>query len=323
MLAAWATGWFLREGRGSHPRTGEACYLIGAGLWLTNIALLGQIYHLSSRPPNAFLLWLAGIAPTAWILRSKALFSLSLVAGVIWLGAELNTSDGLFGGEWESAQLAVYGLVGLLLGGWSWFLRTTRWSEFSSPAERLGLLMLLGAAYPLCWKAFPLEGPPASPAATALWILLGAGGITLLALGLMRTRADLPDQWRWTWGLTLTGLAALLALALMTSPPHSHMGGYASPTSHLHWLFSIALFVACLLQVQVGVLLRHPFLVNAALALIVLVLIATYISLFGTMATTGWMLLLSGLFLLAFGVYLERKRRHLLRQMQATPLPHS
>ena len=36
------------------------------------------------------------------------------------------------------------------------------------------------------------------------------------------------------------------------------------------------------------------------------------------MATTGWVFLLAGVFLLAFGIYLERKRRGLIARIRAS-----
>jgi len=62
--------WVGGEGRGYH-KTEEALHLLGSGLFLANIALVGQIYNLSSHPPNAILIWLAGIVALPWILRSK------------------------------------------------------------------------------------------------------------------------------------------------------------------------------------------------------------------------------------------------------------
>src|SRR5437867_11779804 len=73
MMGAHAGGWYLREAPGHYRKSGEALHVVGAGLFLGNISLLGQIYHLSERVPNAFLLWWAGIAALPWLLRSKAL----------------------------------------------------------------------------------------------------------------------------------------------------------------------------------------------------------------------------------------------------------
>jgi uncharacterized membrane protein len=56
MLGMHGGGWWLREVRGKYRNTSEALHFVGSGLFLANIALLGQIYNIVSRPPDAFLL---------------------------------------------------------------------------------------------------------------------------------------------------------------------------------------------------------------------------------------------------------------------------
>ena len=92
MLGFHAGGWWLstlrsspatedgREVQGKYRKTGEALHLIGSCLFLANIALIGQIYNIVSRPPNTFLLWWIGIAALPWLLRSAAQFALLLLA---------------------------------------------------------------------------------------------------------------------------------------------------------------------------------------------------------------------------------------------------
>jgi uncharacterized membrane protein len=322
MLSAWGGGWYLREIRGDYRKAGEALYLVGAGLWLANIALIGQIYHLSSRPPNAFLLWFAGIAATPWILRSKALFVLSLLAFGIWIGAEANCAAGLLGGEWEQAQLVLYSLVGLLVLAWGYVLRRGRWSEFAATAEKTGLLAFFLAAYPLCWKYLGWYHSPWNATVIAVLATLGVSSLALLVFGLWNPQLELTRQWRWTWGATLAGLAALVCLALATGT-HDPRGIYRTYDNEfgMYWLVSLGLFVACLLLVQVGISLRSKFMVNLAVTMTALILLAAYVDLFGSMATTGWMFLISGVFLLAFGVYLERKRRKFIARIRAGAIP--
>ena len=60
--------------------------------------------------------------------------------------------------------------------------------------------------------------------------------------------------------------------------------------------------------------------VNLGVAFIALIIIATYINLFGSMARTGLMFLVGGVFLILFGIYLEKKRRALMRQMKAAAI---
>ncbi len=55
---------------------------------------------------------------------------------------------------------------------------------------------------------------------------------------------------------------------------------------------TLALFVFCLLQIQVGLQERSPFLVNLGVIFIALDIIAAYCDLLGSMARTGLMFLI-------------------------------
>jgi uncharacterized membrane protein len=94
--------------------------------------------------------------------------------------------------------------------------------------------------------------------------------------------------------------------------PQNYFGG--ASWSYLAGV--IALFVFCLLQIQVGLQERSPFLVNLGVAFLALDILAAYCDLFGSMGRTGVMFLISGIFLIVFGVYLEKKRRALMKQIK-------
>jgi uncharacterized membrane protein len=314
MLGAHGGGWYLREVNGKYRKSGEALHLVGSGLFLGNIALIGQIYHLSARPPNAFLLWWAGIAALPWLLRSKAQHVLSLLAFGLWFGLEINQAGSpIFFGN-DEYQILLYALLGLVYLGGGYCLRRTSFAEFGAPTEKLGLLAFLAFAYPLTWGALYREhgglvtvSPWIFPALAALALLVLAGGLPALT--------DLSRQWRWTWGLVLAAGIALLAGELFVAP--HWVVGYGRENDAYHWLCAVGLFVFCLLQIQVGVQRRSEFMVNLGVVFIALLIIATYVNLVGSMARTGLMFLAGGVFLIVFGIYLEKKRRSLMRQMKA------
>jgi uncharacterized membrane protein len=113
----------------------------------------------------------------------------------------------------------------------------------------------------------------------------------------------------------LAGGIGLLAGELFVAP---HWGvGYGRQNNPYHWACTVGLFVFCLLLIQVGVQRRWEFMVNLGVAFIALLIIATYINLVRSMARTGLMFVVGGAFLIVFGIYLEKKRRSLMRQMKA------
>jgi uncharacterized membrane protein len=332
MLGFHAGGWWLREGggdasspgysatgasplRGKYRKTGDALHLVGSCLFLANIALIGQIYNIVSRPPNAFLLWWIGIAALPWLLRSKAQHILLLIAFGIWFGFEVNERGGLIYCE-SDRQVLLYALLGLVYLGAGYYLRRTRFSEFAGVTEKLGLLAFLIFTYPLTWKEFFGEENPELRA----WFFPASGlfALLLLAAGI-RNLKGLTGQWRWTWFAALFGMMLFMATVWFGCWQFDHTG----ESRHYFWGESwsylvgiLALFIFCLLQIQVGLQERSSFLVNLGVVFVALDIIAAYFDLFGSMARTGVMFLISGIFLIVFGVYLEKKRRKLMRQIK-------
>ena len=61
----------------------------------------------------------------------------------------------------------------------------------------------------------------------------------------------------------------------------------------------------------------HRFWSISVSMFIALDILAAYCDLFGSMQRTGVMFLISGIFLIVFGVYLEKKRRALMKQIKS------
>ena len=319
MLGAHGFGWWLREVHGKYRKTGEALHLVGACLFLANIALIGQIYNLVSRPPNAFLLWWVGIAALPWLLRSKAQHVLLLIAFGMWFGFEVNERGGLIYCESER-QVLLYALLGLAYLCAGYCLRRTPFSEFAGVTEKLGLLAFLIFVYPLAWKDFygGWENPE-----IRRWFFPALAGFALLPLAAgLKNLTALTRQWRWTWFAALLGMVVFMATVWFGCWQLDHTGGSRYLFRGESWNYlagTLALFVFCLLQIQVGLQERSPFLVNLGVTFIALDIITAFCELFGSMARTGVMFLVSGIFLIIFGVYLEKKRRALMKQIKSPP----
>ena len=328
MLGFHAGGWWLstlrsspatedgREVQGKYRKTGEALHLIGSCLFLANIALIGQIYNIVSRPPNTFLLWWIGIAALPWLLRSKAQHVLLLIAFGIWFGFEVNEHGSLIYCE-SQRQILLYALLGLVYLGAGYCLRRTPFSEFAGVTEKLGLFAFLIFVYPLTWKDFFVW----ENSEIRQWVFpaLASFALLLLAVGLRNLRV-LTRQWRWTWFAALLGMVVFMATVWFGCWQLDHAGGsryfyWAESWSYL--VGTLALFVFCLVQIQIGIQERSPFLVNLGVTFIALDILAAYCDLFGSMQRTGVMFLISGIFLIVFGVYLEKKRRALMKQIKA------
>jgi uncharacterized membrane protein len=318
MLGAHTGGWLLCEGQHKYHKTGEALHLIGSCLFLANIALIGQIYNLVTRPPNAILLWWVGIAALPCLLRSKAQHVLLLLAFGLWFGLEVNERDSfLFSGN-DQRQLLLYAMLGLVYLGTGYCLRRTKFPGFAGVTEKLGLLTFLIFSYPLTWKNL-FDGWENT--GKQLWIFPALGTLALLLLSLGLKNLNLPSrQWRWTWFAALFGMAVFLATDWfgLWQIGQTNGGRYGYwEESWSYFVATFAFFVFCLLQIQIGIQQRSAFLVNVGVTFLALDIITTYFNLIGSMARTGTMFVMSGVFLIVFGIYLEKKRRKLMKQIKS------
>ena len=66
------------------PFFSEAAILLGCGLFGANIMLIAQMYHMEGNPPDAVLLWGAGAALAAALLRSNSALALGIILFTLW-----------------------------------------------------------------------------------------------------------------------------------------------------------------------------------------------------------------------------------------------
>ncbi len=311
MLGSHAGGWWTRSRHPDFSKTAEAFNLVGSVLLLANIALIGQVYHLSSRPPNAILLWWIGVAPLAWILRSKPQYVLSLCAFLLWLGMEFLQDEGWFHSHGDEAALLFFLAIFTALYAAGVGMDRTATREFSSVTQRFGLLGLSVCLLPLTFgwnggrELSSLVWGSYLPFATVVAAGLGAA---------LRREQRLPVVWRGIWfGMLIFWLVLLGAVCVFGES--SGPWYYRHQDDWVAWLASLALFGHCLVMVNLGLLLGSRFFINLGLSLLAVDVVIAYFRLFGTMAVTGAMFIVSGVGLIVLGIFIGKRRRTLLRQL--------
>jgi uncharacterized membrane protein len=75
-----------------HGAFGEGAWLIGAAAFGASISLIGQMYHLSGDAAGAVLVWCAGTALAAAMLRSGPLSVASVVLAATWMLTDASAS---------------------------------------------------------------------------------------------------------------------------------------------------------------------------------------------------------------------------------------
>jgi uncharacterized membrane protein len=305
MTGAHFGGWKLR---GQYPKAGAALHFVGAGLFLANIALVGQVYHLSARSPNALLFWLVGIVPLVWILRSVSIHVLALIGFVVWLGMEINASDGYLHFASHVSQFGIYAGVGLLFYGLGLALKRTPFATLAPATERIGMLMFHFGLWPTVVNGAEISGPGT---------LMLTVGPAILGLGLvaMETRRmdELSAQWRNTWLAVLAGWIVIAALWMTIDLHNWVVFGMGIEQA----MAAILLVAGCIAQMRVAEELRAPWMVNLAIVTTGYCIIATFGLLIGSMMNTGLIFLVGGVGILGLGFLLEKKRRAVIQRMHA------
>lgn len=313
LTGAYVAGWKLKVSPGRYPKTGDAFFMLAAGLFLAGITLVSQVFHLNSRPATGVLVWWLGIVAMPWLVRSKGAQAVSLLAFLVWLGMEFTTRGSLLAltpgdryaedGVRLVAMMSVLGVVVWLSG---LALRGTRHEVFASLHEKWGALLFCAGLYVLGFLRHVWEWRDQKGVVETLPLAVVGSMLVLAVIGAA-----------WSSRRELLAMIGWVALALV--PVGAVLAGW-NPGDH-GWLWSAwawtALFVLNVFMIRTGLATGRESWVNIGLGFIAINIVTRYFDLFGTMLQGGVFFVVSGAIVLTLGVYLERKRRGWLNAMRA------
>jgi uncharacterized membrane protein len=313
LVGSYIVGWRLKLAPGHYPKTGDAFFALGAGLFLAGIALVSQVFHLNARPASGVFVWWIGIVAVPWLVKSKGAQAISLLAVLVWLGMEFSMQGSWLslmpGGQYSENGIrlvAIMTVLGLALWLAGLALRGTRHETFASIHEKCGALLACAGLYLLgflrhIWEWRSEPGPVAlAPVA------LVAVFVVLAGWGAWRTSR------REVLSLSCWFMAALVPVGAVLAG--WNLGDHGWLWSALSWT---ALFVLNVFMVRIGLATGREGWVNLGLGFIAVNIITRYFDLFGTMLEGGVFFVVSGVIVLTLGIYLERKRRGWLAVIRA------
>ncbi len=82
LWVSFLAGWRLIVHK--HPLLGEIAWSLGLGLFGVNIALIAQMFHIDSHPPNGVFMWSIGALVVAALLQSRAALLATFTGGLVW-----------------------------------------------------------------------------------------------------------------------------------------------------------------------------------------------------------------------------------------------
>ena len=288
---------------GSRPRIGEALLLLGCLLFGASLFLVGQMYHVDTHDPLAWLLWTLGAAAVGLFVRSAPLATLATLAFGGWIVHELVTLGPEYGSyKYIPGALALYGLALYAVG-----TRTQPWLAplgFARPLRAIGFGVAAVALLVFSFReAVYLNERPEGGIRTLLIVLALCASAGAAALAVLPPRRTDVLQ-----GAVVAGATGLVALTLFAAErPNS--GEFQTGADAGHPLF----FAALLLVLTLGAILvayfnDEPWLAQAAFAFAALQLVARFVDPGWPMLPRSLVFVAVGGAVLALGALLERRR---------------
>ena len=312
MALSYGSGYYLwnRAGYGAYA---VALVLLGCIIYGAGVHLIGQIYHIDVDHPNLSMFWFLGVAPLAYVTRSRPVMVLAIVLFLAAVGFRLvpwledtsnSSSEILFAAVYLSLAAVLYAIgkaKGLLEG----------WESIGGLFQAFGLLVGFGALYLLTFDdLFDYRGSSGFGVAFGYWALAyGASVITVALLGgLAWLRVRRGDRSM----VELVEVALVVALLVAV---------HVAARVDVEWqplypiVFNVLFALSALGLMASGYLQEHEGRINLSLALIALYVITRYFEYSRSLFDSSLMFFGAGVILLAGGFLLERGRRKMLASM--------
>lgn len=308
LVAFWAAWAALRNSR---PIVAEVCGFLGAGMWLADISLYGQIFQLQNPFVEGVFLFFCGVAAIPFLVRQRLLIAAVAVTSYVLLLGTFDTSPL---DSWLSFE-TFYNALPLvpeyltrpeceMLTAWA---LTLFWFLFAELCATRGTALF--RAYG--WLALPATLFMGGLLAVCsieetdfcchLSLTAGCAGAGLAVLAQLLLRPKYSSR-----------IAHLLVAAMVASVPL--LACYPVPT-----LLSVCLtFGFGVLMMLCGSLAVRVLWVNTGSLLIAVAAIRLFADVLGSYTESGLVLIAGGLFLLLAAWVLEKSRRRLVAGMATT-----
>ncbi len=314
LLAFYHLGYLMKFSKGTFPKVGESLILLGTILFGANIALIGQIFNISSHWPNMFLFWALGALAISYVSASLPSLFVGLITLLIYVGTEsyfwFDNIDSFYHAEYAFFLIFLsLGILYFTLGSLHEKKENARAMRY--PYHLIGSFLVLMVCYLLSFKWFGGEfgryfGENSDLLFTSqFWtIYLIATAISALALAYHFMRRDKKSALEF-YEIFLLGLLLVFSpvVVLLTK-----VNFWFVPV-----LFNIILFLLIVASVYVGHTKREKTLVNLGMAAFGVALISRYFEYLWDVLNGYLFFIIGGVLLIALSILLEKKRRSILK----------
>ena len=297
--AAYTTGYILKYRSGEFTRVGGALLFLGALLFGATVMLTAQIYHINANHHILVLIWLIGVVPLVYAMRTAPAALLASGLFFLWLWLYVSMSPGFGFGPSGTQLFAASALTLLGFGGLHYLLegmeRVARSYRIVALTVGMAALFLItfrdySQMYPEMPQEF-MEPQTEYLVASILAILAFLFNWVL--------RKDTP----FIVLESLTGIGLILLLSIL----------HFFPSTTLVYVIVFNLLFACLalLFIYYGYARGDMRVVNKGIFWLAVFLIARYFDWFWGLMDRALFFLIGGIILVAGGIVLEKQRRRI------------
>ncbi len=308
MLLSYGAGYAIWQ-RSGPTAYAVAFVLLGCIIYGAGVHLIGQIYHVPVNHPNLSLFWLLGVAPVAYVTRSRPIMFLAVVLFLAAVG--FRQQDWLEGIDAALAWTALYIALGAFLYAAGKAKRQLEgWESIGGLFQGLGLITAFAALYLLTFRdLFDVAGGVRG-ASIGYWAL--AYGASAAAIGVTAGMAWLRARRGEQVAAELAEAGAIAVLLVA-----AHVAAWVSVWDQLYPIVFNALFALLALGLMASGYLRdHEGRVNLSIALIAIYVVTRYFEYSIDLLDSSLLFSGAGVILLAGGYLLDRGRRRMLAAMR-------
>jgi uncharacterized membrane protein len=283
----------------NYPKISRIIYFIASGYVLAGIGLVAQIYHLSSKNGEAYLMWFFMILPMALLLRDGWIGVMSIFGFYLWVNINANIN---FYTNWQSQVTfitAIFSSMILLPKTFNCLSDSFNYARLIGYIS-LGLMTLvMGFTHEVFLK-------------NSYGINLHPITIAIIAFNLICLATNLTKEFfAKTKLFDLIQLPEIIILVLTIIPLFAYLDQKIL-VSILYW---VVWFWSSVVMIYKGEIERSRELISVGIWFVMIGLIARFLDLVGTMLFTGSMFIIFGIILIAIAFVGEKYRKRLINNL--------
>ena len=289
--------------RSINPKISQIIYFIIAGYILAGIGLIAQIYNLSSKNGEAYLMWFFMIIPMSILLRDNRIGVMAMMGLYFWI--IINANINFYNSEynWQSQIIFITTIFTNMI------LIPRISDNLKNSFEQIGFIGYLFLGITTFSMGFAHDILPKEKMSS---ILLHPITIVIIVLNVIFLTNNFIKNFRKRKKLADIFQLPEFIIAILNLIPLFIFVDHKLLISISYW---IIWFLSCGLMIYRGEIEKNKTMINVGTWCVIIGLIARFVDLVGTMLFTGSMFILFGIVLILIAYIGEKYRKNLIKKV--------